>query len=115
MCEGKTLKARRARAGRPPSGRAPFKKDLLRLYIRGGKSIRDVAKTLEVSKDMVYRALRSHGIEAREHVRKTNLWSYSKNSLEEGIREKGLRGFARELGVNESTLRYHLRTARISK
>ena len=103
---------RTKKTGRPPSGLAPSKKDLLCLYEKEGKSIREVADALRVSKDMVYRALKSYGIETREHVRKTPLWKLSKDALEMGIREKGFRGFARELGVNESTLRYHIKTVR---
>jgi DNA-binding CsgD family transcriptional regulator len=52
MTEDK-LQAQKAKPGRPPSGHAPSKKDLLRLYVRGGKSIREIGETLNCSKDMV--------------------------------------------------------------
>jgi excisionase family DNA binding protein len=63
------LRPNQARRGRPPSGKAPSKKVLLRLYVEEGKSIRDIAEALGVSKDIVCRALKAHGIEARTTVK----------------------------------------------
>jgi len=53
MIEGGKKITRRARPGRPPSGLAPSKKVLLRLYAEGGKSIREIGEILNCSKDMV--------------------------------------------------------------
>jgi len=52
MIEGGKKITRRARPGRPPSGLAPSKKVLLRLYAEGGKSIREIGEILNCSKDM---------------------------------------------------------------
>jgi hypothetical protein len=52
----------RIKLGRPFSGKAPSKKDLLRMYSLEGKSIRDISGALNCSKDMVARALKAHGL-----------------------------------------------------
>jgi len=98
--------------GKPAIGNKPSKSELEKLYINESKSIREIAEILGCTKDMIYRALKDYGIQAREHVKKSILWDYSPESLEIGIKEKGLRGFARDLGINESTLRYHIKKAR---
>jgi len=100
------------RRGRPPRGRKPSKNELQRIYIKESKSIREVARELGCTKDMIYRCLKEYNIETREPVKKTNLWEYDLESLKKAIIDKGTRGFARELGVRESTLRYHVTKAR---
>lgn len=109
MVEGRGPKTRRARAGRPPSGRAPSKKVLTRLYTEEGKSVREIGEALNCSKDMVARALKAYGIKARANASRSGLRTLELATLEEGVREKGIRGFARELGVTEGTLRHHLK------
>jgi len=108
--EGKTPKTRRAGAGRPSSGKAPSKKDLLRLYAKEGKSIREIGESLNCSKDMVARALKAHGIEARSRVRRSGLAKLDRAALESTVNVKGVRGTALELGVNASTLSRFLRS-----
>ncbi len=98
--------------GKPAIGNKPDKAELRKLYIKESKSIREVAKIMGCTKDMVHRSLKSYGINTREHVKKSQLWEYSIKSLKKEIKEKGFRGFARELGINESTLRYHIKNAR---
>lgn len=100
------------RRGRPSIGKKPSKIELKKLYVGESKSIREVAKILECSKDMVFRSLKEYGILTREHVKKSKLWESSIEKLEKEIETKGIRGFARELGINESTLRYHIKRAR---
>ena len=95
--------------GRPPSGKAPSKRDLVRLYVNEGKAIREVAEALGCSKDMVARALKAYGIEARTKVRRSRLEKYDREALESTVRAKGIRGTALELGVNASTLNRFLR------
>lgn len=99
----------RARRGRPPSGLAPSKQVLVRLYSKEGKSIREIGETLKCTKDMVARALKAHGIEARANASRSRLRTIELATLEEGVREKGIRGYARQLGVTEGTLRHHLK------
>jgi len=101
----------RARRGRPPSGVAPSKKVLLRFYTEEGKSIREIGESLNCSKDMVARALKAHGIEARANVKRSQLRDFPKEALLSLVSDKGIRGLARELGIHENTLRNYLKRA----
>ncbi|MCJ7565212.1 MAG: hypothetical protein MUP52_11560 [Candidatus Aminicenantes bacterium] len=49
--------------GRPPAGPPPSRADLARLYVKEGRSVRDVAAALGCSKDMIHRALNELGVE----------------------------------------------------
>lgn len=109
MIEGQAPKAPRAGAGRPPSGRAPSKKVLLRLYTEEGKSIREIGETLNCSKDIVARSLKAYGIVTRTNASRSRLRTIELSALEEGVRAKGIRGYARELGITEGALRHHLK------
>ncbi len=97
--------------GRPP-GERPSKTELKKLYITESKSIREVAEVLDCSKDMVYRALTEYGIEIRTNKRRSKLKDISLSILEREIERKGIRGYARELEVDESTLRHHIKVRR---
>lgn len=96
--------------GRPPVGPPPPKADLVKLYIKESLSVREVASALGCSKDMVHRALKKYGIAVRSRARKSALLDYSLRELHAGIRDKGLRGFARELGISPGTILHHLGT-----
>jgi DNA-binding CsgD family transcriptional regulator len=104
-----TSTTQRAKPGRPPSGLAPSKNVLLRLYAEEEKSIREIAESLNCTKDMVARALKAYGIAARPNASRSRLRTIELAILEGGVREKGIRGYARELGVTEGTLRHHLK------
>ena len=41
--------------GRPPVGPAPSKADLVRLYVKEGRSVTDVAAVLDFSKDAEFK------------------------------------------------------------
>jgi len=97
------------RRGRPSTGRLPTKEDLTRLYIIEAKSIREIAEELSILKDTVHRALKKYKIGTRSNVSRSKLRKISLSDLEVGIREKGIRGFARELGVDEGTVRHHMK------
>ena len=58
---------------------------------------------------MVYRSLREYGIERRPRSCIKKLADYSMENLQADVKEKGIRGLARELGVTEGAVRYHLR------
>jgi len=111
----KELAKLEVKRGKPAIGKKPGKAELRKLYIKESRSIREVAETFGCSKDMVFRSLKEYGIKTREHVKKSKLWQYSIEKLEREIKTKGVRGFARELGINESTLRYHIKKARKKK
>ena len=96
-------------------GKKPEKEKLKRLYIKESKSIREIAEILGCSKDMVYRGLKENRIELRPGFNRSKLRRYKLIVLEKGVREKGVRGYAKELGVHENTLRYYLKGAREGK
>ncbi len=93
-------------------GKKPGKAELKKLYIKESRSIREAAKILGCTKDMVYRALQEYGIELRPGFSRSKLRKYRLSDLEKGVKEKGIRGFSKELGVHENTLRYYLKGIR---
>jgi predicted transcriptional regulator len=97
-----------AKRGKPPIGSKPSKKVLRRLYVKEARSIREIADLKGCTKDMVARALKEYEIEARTNAKRSNLRKYSIERLESGVKRMGIRGLAREMGVDESTLRHHL-------
>jgi len=97
------------RPGRPPSGRAPCRRDLLRLYDKEGKSIREIGEILNCSKDMVARAFKAYGIEARANIKRSQLRDFPREKLIAEVTKKGIRGLARELEIHENTLRNYLK------
>jgi len=98
----------------PAKGSKPGKATMRKLYIRQSKSIREIAEALGCTKDMVYRALQEYGIKTRTNKRRSQLKALKLSKLERGVGSKGIRGYARELGVDESTLRHHLKLRRES-
>ena len=103
-----------AKKGKPSMGKKPKKTELQKLYIKESRSIREAAEILGCTKDMVYRALQEYGIETRTNKRRSQLKALKLYKLEKAVRSKGIRGYARELGVDESTLRHHLKLRRES-
>ena len=100
---------RKVKTGRPPAGPAPAKAELVRLYVKEGRSLRDVAAALGCSKDAVHRALRKYRIEVRTPARRSSLLKYSLSNLTAAVKQKGIRGTARDLGIDEGALRHHLK------
>jgi len=98
--------------GRPPVGPAPSKADLVKLYVKESRSIRDVAAALGCSKDIVQRSLKQYGISARSNASRSKLRTIRLQDLEAAVREKGISATARETGVDRSTLRHHLKVRR---
>jgi len=95
--------------GRPPAGPAPTKDQLVKLYVKEERSVRDVAAVLGTTKDAVHRALRKYEISVRSNVSRSKLRTIPLQDLKAAVREKGLRGTARDLRVDHSTLRHHLK------
>jgi len=71
--KGKKVNILKKGLGRRPSGRAPSKQVLLRLYAEESKSIREIGEILNCSKDTVARALKAYEIKARTKVRRSGL------------------------------------------
>lgn len=95
--------------GRPSAGPAPSKEDLVRLYVKEGKSIREVADVLGCSKDIVHARLKDFGIAVRSRARRSGLRKIPLRELKAAVRAKGISGVARDLGVDEGTVRHHLK------
>jgi len=100
--------------GRPAVGPSPSKEELIRLYLKEEKAIREVASDIGCTKDMVYRALKKYGIESRPNTKRSILRKQSPKILKDKAHHKSLRATARDLGVNPSTLSRYLR-AKIGK
>jgi transposase len=98
--------------GRPAIGKKPDRKELKRLYVREALSIREISDILGCSKDMVSRALKQYRIEARPKVKRSVLRKHDLKDLEARVKEKRIRGTARDLGIDESTLRHYLKKSK---
>jgi len=95
--------------GRPPVGQSPSKAVLAKLYVRECRSVREVAATLGCTKDAVHRALKANGIDTRSRARRSKLRTISLQDIRAAIRNKGIRGTARDMGIDEGTIRHHLK------
>ena len=83
---------------------------LKRLYQVQGWTARDIGDHFGLDHRTILYHLRRFGIPVRPRTRRSALRIYKTETLLRGIREKGLRGYAREIGVPEGTLRYYLKT-----
>jgi len=101
--------------GKPSYGSKPNKETLHKLYVKESRSIREIALILGCTKDMIQRALKEYKIRARTNVARSRLERYPKNEIANGIRKKGIRGYAQELGVHENTLRHYLKVHMLGK
>lgn len=99
----------KVKPGRPSTGKKLEKIELKKLYIKEAKSIREIAKHLGCSKDMVYRSLKKHEIERRPGFNRSRLRIHDLPYLKREIKKKGYKEFALELGVDVSTLRKHIK------
>lgn len=95
--------------GRPPWKKKPSKEDLEKLYVKEGKSIREVAETLDYPKEIVLRCLQRYGIKRRPPGRRKRLKENDYDSILEMIALKGLRKTAEDLGVSRQTLWRYIR------
>jgi DNA-binding CsgD family transcriptional regulator len=93
----------------------PDKKTLTRLYVDQGLSLREISERLGLHPDTIHYHLKRYGIEARPQAKRSQLRAYRLETLEKGIREKGVRGYAQELGIHENTLRHYLKGAKGAK
>jgi len=95
--------------GRSPSGKKPSKAIIEKLYLKESRSIREVAEHLGCSKDMVCRALKEYDIERRPGFNRSRLRVYDLANLKREIRKKSYPEMAKELKVDVSTLRKHVK------
>ena len=95
--------------GKPKIDKNPRKAKLQRLYARDGNSIREVADLVGLHADTIHYWLKKYGIETRSNIKRSELRKHKLLTLEKGVKEYGIRGYARQLEVHESTLRHHLK------
>jgi len=100
-------KGKAAKIGRP-LGPRPARADLVRLYKAEGKSIREAARILGVSKDAAARAIEAYGLKPRANVKRSRLRAFPLAELRAKIKAEGYQGAARALGVNDTTLRRYM-------
>ena len=100
---------KKPKRGRPAIGPRPSKADLVKIYVREERSVRDVAVFLDCSKSAVHRGLKQYGIDARPSASRSRLRTIRLRDLKAAIRAKGINGAARDMGVDRSTLRHHLK------
>ncbi len=99
-----------ARTGRPRVVEHPSRAVLLKLYTQERRSIRDIAAALGCKKDVIHRSLAEYGIEARSQGEKRSaLQDVPLARLRALVASLGLRGAARELGVDHGNLARHLK------
>ena len=91
-----------------PRGPWPAREALARLYQAEGKSIRETAWILGVSKDTAARALEAYGMKRRANVKRSRLQAVPLAELRAKIQAEGFQAAARALGVNHSTLRRYM-------
>jgi len=101
--------------GRPPLGPAPTKDQLVELYVRGGRSVRDIAASLGCSKDMVHRKLKDFRIKVRTAVRRSRLLKLDQAALFADIAEMGVDRTALKWGIPERTMKSYLAKIRAKK
>lgn len=90
----------------------PDRKTLKRLYVDRGLSLREIAAKLGLHPHTVHYHIKRFGIETRPQAKRSELRKIKLETIERNIKEKGLRGYAAELGIHENTLRYYLKGAR---
>ena len=74
-----------------------------------GLSVRETAERLNVSKDKVYRWIKSAGVKTRPRSRPSLLSDHPLNELRTMVKDRGLRKAAESLGVSHVTLWEYLK------
>lgn len=97
------------KTGRPPSGKMPSRAILVRLYVKEGRAIRDVAAAVGCSRDMIHRALKEYGIAVRSNARRSRLRDVNLALILADIKTKGIVATAKALNVDPATLRHHVK------
>ena len=95
--------------GRPSIGKKPDKSELTKLYIKEIKSIREIAKLLNCSKDMVHRSLKEHGIDRRPKIKSSVLSVLEIDKIRAMVKDMGLRKTSKILGISHVSLWEYLK------
>lgn len=95
----------KVKRGRPSTGKKPGKEELVELYVKKGKSIREIAENVGCSKDMIYRSLKDYNIKRRSENKRSKLLKYDKSFLRMEVKKKGITNTAKELQVDTRTLK----------
>ena len=103
---------REAKRGRPSASAKPEKAELVRLYVQESRSIREIAEKLGCKKDVVHYWLKKYGIQTRRNASRSQLRNIPLEEIESKIGELGIRGYARQIGVAEGTIRHHRKVRR---
>jgi predicted transcriptional regulator len=93
----------------------PDKITLEKLYVEQGLALREIAAILGRHHQTIKYHLESYGITTRPNAKRSTLRPLKLEAVERRIKTLGIRGYARELGVHENTLRNYLKAARGSK
>ena len=101
--------------GRPKIGKNPREVELQGFYTREGKSVREIAVHLGLHPDTIHYWLKKYGIKTRSMAKRSKLRKYKRSTLEKGVKEYGIRGYAKQLGVHENTLRNYLKSIKDNK
>lgn len=101
------LKNRKSARGRP-RGPWPAREALAQLYQAEGKSIREAARILGVSKDAAARALEAYGMKRRANLKRSRLRAVPLAELRAKVEALGFPAAAAALGVNTTTLRRYM-------
>jgi len=85
------------------------KKILQKLYKEDKKSIRQIANELGYHPDTVHYWLKKHMIKTRSKTRKSQLQKIPIDEIKKKINEFGIRGYSKQLGIAEGTIRHYLK------
>ena len=98
--------------GRPRIGPTPSKADLVRLYIREGRSVREVARILGVTKDAIHRALKANEMPSRTPAKRSRLRDLDQTALFSDIVLFGVNKTAERRNIPLRTLKDYLAALR---
>lgn len=89
--------------------RDPIEKEILEaLYIKQGKTIREIADLLGWKKDKVHWWLQKYDIKRDKRIRKTKITDLSLEYLEREFDTKSKKQVAKDLGISRATLYNYL-------
>lgn len=98
-----------------PRGPWPSKAVLARLYVKEGKSVREVAAVLGISDAAVKRRLHAAGVVMRSNARRSRLRLLNQARLFADINDLGVDRTAAKWGIPERTLKYYLSKLRAKR